>query len=502
MRHCECIADPSDIPLYRETGSLTKGNTTLPVYRCARGSNSLESFHLHVNLMIPSNSMNAVNMQALLSDGLVRWNSDRAAEAFGKPTIRSSDIDLVEKVKGHSQKVFGASVDIAATPNCYTGELFGVEYLFKQTLNQTFSVEYLQASMEEIDEKCGEVNDYHHVDTETLSVYPIQPLPEMVPNDDDVFSDDDSMSRADARGIPGWEKVEKLARYLTEVARNKLSLSDFEAKIVLDFYNDLDEFDKKPLCYAISKNKNFSASKSGTHRSGHVGVEHVRRCFMSAGFPAQFPSKSRVTEAMFEILMNRYPIPLQQGTTPGSRKFVSRCKLMINDYASIRHRVLNTSAFDGKLSLINVNLRTVQLWMKDRDRRDEVKTLIATQKLPAECAPESSTTAQLPPMPTASEPIPNNPMKTIEIEDQSGKAAPRGTSNMSRTTQWRLKKAMQASISSNCETPQRKKKLYSCADCDGLITDPGHGQFRGKRYCPKNLIKFHTTNGSQNSEKS
>ena len=78
-------------------------------------------------------------------------------------------------------------------------------------------------------------------------------------------------------------------------------------------------------------------------------------------------------------------------------------------------------------------------------------------------------------------------MKTIEIEDQSGKAAPRGTSNMSRTTQWRLKKAMQASISSNCETPQRKKKLYSCADCDGLITDPGHGQFRGKRYCPKKL---------------
>ena len=33
--------------LYTQTGRLTKGGVILLVYRCARGSTSLESFHLH-----------------------------------------------------------------------------------------------------------------------------------------------------------------------------------------------------------------------------------------------------------------------------------------------------------------------------------------------------------------------------------------------------------------------------------------------------------------------
>ena len=101
-RHCYCIVDPEGVSLYRITGQTRKGSSVLPVYRCARGSNSLESFHLHINQMIPSNAMNAVNMQALLLDGIVRWNSDRAAEAFGKVKLMSSDVELVERVKKHT----------------------------------------------------------------------------------------------------------------------------------------------------------------------------------------------------------------------------------------------------------------------------------------------------------------------------------------------------------------------------------------------------------------
>ena len=51
--HVACIQDPDDVQLYFQTGSLTKGGINLPTYHCARGSTSLESFHLHLNRFIP-----------------------------------------------------------------------------------------------------------------------------------------------------------------------------------------------------------------------------------------------------------------------------------------------------------------------------------------------------------------------------------------------------------------------------------------------------------------
>lgn len=52
-RHVRCIQDPPGVALYTETGSITKGGVLLKTYRCARGSTSLESFHLHLNRFIP-----------------------------------------------------------------------------------------------------------------------------------------------------------------------------------------------------------------------------------------------------------------------------------------------------------------------------------------------------------------------------------------------------------------------------------------------------------------
>ncbi|KAI7797574.1 hypothetical protein IRJ41_016769, partial [Triplophysa rosa] len=52
-RHLPCIQDPPGVQMYTQTGSLSKGGVTLPVYRCARGSTSLESFHNHLNRFIP-----------------------------------------------------------------------------------------------------------------------------------------------------------------------------------------------------------------------------------------------------------------------------------------------------------------------------------------------------------------------------------------------------------------------------------------------------------------
>lgn len=49
QKHLPCIHDPPNIPLYTITGHLSKGGVRLPILRCARGSTSLESFHLHIS---------------------------------------------------------------------------------------------------------------------------------------------------------------------------------------------------------------------------------------------------------------------------------------------------------------------------------------------------------------------------------------------------------------------------------------------------------------------
>ena len=63
-RHVPCIIDPIGIPPYTQTGTSKKGDVVLPIYRCARGSTSLESFHLHMNRFIPGNSQYFVSCKS------------------------------------------------------------------------------------------------------------------------------------------------------------------------------------------------------------------------------------------------------------------------------------------------------------------------------------------------------------------------------------------------------------------------------------------------------
>lgn len=57
QKHVQCIQDPPNVQLYTQTGVSKKGGGPLPVYRCARGSTSLECFHLHLARFIPGNNL-------------------------------------------------------------------------------------------------------------------------------------------------------------------------------------------------------------------------------------------------------------------------------------------------------------------------------------------------------------------------------------------------------------------------------------------------------------
>ncbi|KAM4599502.1 uncharacterized protein V3H82_005272 [Fundulus diaphanus] len=71
QRHITCIQDPEGFSLYLKTGTLKKGGVDLCCYRCARGSTSLESFHLHLNRFIPGTSASDAHFQADLLEGLM-----------------------------------------------------------------------------------------------------------------------------------------------------------------------------------------------------------------------------------------------------------------------------------------------------------------------------------------------------------------------------------------------------------------------------------------------
>ena len=82
QKHVACIQDPPGVQLYTVTGHILKGGVMLPALRCARGSTSLESFHLHLARFVPGTSAGAINFQAYLLDGITRWNAACSALAL------------------------------------------------------------------------------------------------------------------------------------------------------------------------------------------------------------------------------------------------------------------------------------------------------------------------------------------------------------------------------------------------------------------------------------
>ena len=125
-RHLPCIQDPQGINLYTCTGHITKGNVKLPTYRCARGSTSLESFHLHIARFIPGSTANDTTFQAYLLEGMVRWNQDRGAKAVeGQPPAeRTYNSALQNEMNRLTTVVYGEALfPNYQAPRAYTGKI-------------------------------------------------------------------------------------------------------------------------------------------------------------------------------------------------------------------------------------------------------------------------------------------------------------------------------------------------------------------------------------------
>ncbi|KAI4819903.1 hypothetical protein KUCAC02_027905 [Chaenocephalus aceratus] len=133
-QHIPCIQDPAGVRLYTRTGQLTRGGVSLPVYRCARGSTSLHSFHLHVHGFIPGSSARGTFFQMFLLEGLTRWNEDRAKAAAGAEGAGCYSGQEQHALQQLTQHFFQSTlVESYVKPLPYTGELIGISYLYNQT---------------------------------------------------------------------------------------------------------------------------------------------------------------------------------------------------------------------------------------------------------------------------------------------------------------------------------------------------------------------------------
>ena len=371
-KHIACIQDPANISLYTQVGLLKKGNRQLPKFRCARGSTSLEQFHHHITTFIPGQRANAVNFQAYLIDGLARWNTARidSVEVKSLETLRTFDVELISVYnKGH-ERTYHRPFNKRQVPNQPTSEAIGVEYLFRQT-NQVLDSSDEAIERNVIDDDSGECVEEEFEENDVPIALPGE---DQIPGDDQQPLDEatiETFTATDRKSIPGWDKVDLLAQALLKL--KGISVLDSEANNVITLYQNLEEYDKKPLTYKAVSNEPVSGSFQQKKRGGHYDVVKMKRAFLGGKARIMKPSKSRITEALCIHLCQRFTAPATK-TDDRSR---SRWATIVSEYMKVRARLLCSSKVlaNTGLELVVINETSLKEWYKDRERRD-IETMI------------------------------------------------------------------------------------------------------------------------------
>ena len=244
----------------------------------------------------------------------------------------------MDKVNGLSQTLHGKSVfPVYTAPSVYTGELFGVNYLYDQTgLRLDSSEDNLDR---EIDEGFEDVEEDElttgsipvlEEDHEYLSIYPPEESEEEEEEEEAAGAEEEEDEALDAAGIPGWDKVDAIAQSLMRL--EGLAVTNTQAEEIKRCYRDLLEYDKRPVRFRprLQKAPRGRFGRRKGNRSGHTSLEAMKRCFLSAGSPASLSSKSRVVEAICIRLLEKFPKPRRTDAS-GRRSYTSRWRLVLSE---------------------------------------------------------------------------------------------------------------------------------------------------------------------------
>ena len=534
-KHIPCIQDPKDISLYLQVGMQKKGKHMLPTFRCARGSTSLEAFHSHIVHFIPGYRANDVNFQAYLLEGLARWNIARAdaVEVKSLSQLRSFDDKLVTKFNEFHKKIFGVQYNERLTPNQPTNEAIGLEYLYRQT-NQSFDEETIAKDVNDGVEM-GDDGD-EGIEEDFIDVTVVLPIEEQDEQVEDVLGDSiaDEPTATDSFRIPGWKKIDKLAQALLNATG--ISLCDSDAAKIVELYDQLEEYDKKPITYKAISKRPVSGKFQQKRRSGFIDVVRMSKSFISGTTPALHPAKSRLVEAILIHLCQQISSPGKRSRGDGNKPtYVSRWSLIIQEYKKLRARVLNSRELLDKtgITLYMINETTLRTWHQDKERTDQIKVLmqgldvpvtarIAKDPLPAprekpqnlhgdstsiqfaepvdrsnqanfkkckksatqiDTGPEYFNPFQTPLSPPNMQPFQQQQAQPFYFQMQHG-VFPQQPQPMSRSTMYRNSKKQFTSSSTVTSADAKKRKIYCCRKCNRPANDGNHPQVKGRKYCP------------------
>ncbi|XP_053724454.1 uncharacterized protein LOC128760806 isoform X1 [Synchiropus splendidus] len=544
-RHLDCIQDPAGVALYTQTSEITKGGVKLPVYRCARGSTSLESFHLHLWRFIPGTSASDVHFQVYLLEGLARWNEDRgraSVKKTNKSALRCYNTELVDSFSHDTQMFLGKTlVETYTVPREYTGELIGVEYLYSQTgavLQQDLgdpdeeeSSECFEQDGEEglddddEEEQLEEVHllKYHHAlllqEREKANTEMEQQLQE---EGEEEQEEEEIVVGPD--GHPGYQHVVALALALAEL-RHRPFVSQRQANDIIALWQRLPERDKQPVSFPPRHQDRFVRGHLRTsHRRADTApsMESMKRTVPGQDArSAHSPKLSRLMEALMLELCRAQED--KSTMTAGVR--THRWHTVVKDYKLICDNVVSchTLMANTRIALYEVNQRTVSSWYNERSKATARETLQSSVISPS--APQMSKS-----LPTAQSLLPeavqpDRPTQHNLSADESGlavtsvehvgtssssvdtlSAAPATTSpsssaagpstsssshparTVSRTTLWRWKvqqeRARVAQEKDSFATPEKVRRVFNCSHCGQPRTRiTGHSRHKKVSFC-------------------
>ena len=327
-------------------------------------------------------SANDTNFQAFLLEGIYRWNENRMSAAIqeGSGFERCYDARLKTACSNLSTALYGKSFVAPSRPMRYTGELFGIEYLFSQT-GQTFHLPSADTDEEEdveLEESQELDEGFHDVEDLTIPVDYIEESEVMSPAsstagepatasagapESTVSAAAVSSSEEDVQPPPsGQEAVDRLAAYLVTLDTASFLTSKQTQKVV-GLWNQLDEFDKRRVTYTPRFQRRLVSGRFRRVKTQRVvpGVESVRRAFVGPGTPAQRPSLSRVVDAICSQLVLKYRRPSILKTSRG-RLLVPKWTKVMDGYSQIKHLLDNSESIrlSTTLQLFSINMHTLR----------------------------------------------------------------------------------------------------------------------------------------------
>ncbi|XP_053699560.1 uncharacterized protein LOC128746500 [Synchiropus splendidus] len=454
QKHLACIQDPPGLQLYTNTGSgLEKGDRTLDVLRCARGSSSLESFHKHQCAFIPGWRCNALHTQMYMLEGVSRWNINRSAQALQMTeTSRTKiyDVRLMSSANALSNRVLGRPLlPEFVPPGKPTGERIAVQYLLAQsnrgdllsqqdisamrpgTLDAVRDEDSTDITVPDVTDITFQESTFAREET-AASSWPILEESETAATSAPPPSEESESvtpaldTRCDSRGVPGWEAVDALASYLVGLNRTVTALSNTEVAEIVRLYGRLHTQDQMTPKYTLKSHKTTLPGpwRASRKRSGSApGQQAAERLYMVHGKAAHRPDLNRVSECVALKLYHEFRVARNRPKDNKGRTFPIP-QAIVMTYSHIKQLLEDSKDIMDQtdLLLVNINNTTVSSWLHDRQKRTERDSLLQGVQLPQQIA----VTEELLPEPRAlpSQPVQHGqaPLEFQEPENREGEA--------------------------------------------------------------------------------